>query len=76
MMKILLVRPNAPKQSINLQSFMICEPLELEYVASALETNGVEADLVDMLLEKKPLTYFLKQKRECLYTLFSVIIFC
>ena len=61
-MKILLVRPNTPKQSINLQSFMICEPLELEYVASALQVNGVEVDLVDMLLEKKPLTYFLKQK--------------
>ena len=35
-MRILLVRPNTPKQSINLQSFMICEPLELEYVARAL----------------------------------------
>ena len=62
MMKILLVRPNTPKQSINLQSFMICEPLELEYVASALQSNGVEVDLVDMLLEKKPLEHFLKQK--------------
>lgn len=61
-MKVLLVRPNTPKQSINLQSFMICEPLELEYVASALQTCGIETDLVDMLLEKKPLTYFLKQK--------------
>ena len=61
-MKILLVRPNTPKQSINLQSFMICEPLEMEYVASALQANGVEVDLIDMLLEKKPLSYFLKQK--------------
>ena len=61
-MKILLVRPNTPKESINLQSFMICEPLELEYVASALSAQGHEVDLVDMLLEKKPLRYFLKQK--------------
>lgn len=61
-MKILLVRPNTPKQSINLQSFMICEPLELEYVASSLLEKGHEVDLVDMLLEKKPLTHFLKQK--------------
>ena len=61
-MKILLVRPNTPKQSINLQSFMICEPLDLEYVASSLKLNNHEVDLVDMLLEKKPLKYFLKQK--------------
>lgn len=61
-MKVLLVRPNTPKQSINLQSFMICEPLELEYVASSLLEHNHEVDLVDMLLEKKPLAYFLKQK--------------
>lgn len=62
MTKVLLIRPNTPKQSINLQSFMICEPLELEYVAAALQSNGVQVDLVDMLLEKRPLTHFLKQK--------------
>ena len=61
-MKILLVRPNTPKESINLQSFMICEPLELEYVASSLMQNGHEVDLIDMLIEKKPLQLFLKQK--------------
>ncbi len=61
-MNILLVRPNTPKDSINLQSFMICEPLELEYVASALLNENHHVDLVDMLLEKKPLNYFLKQK--------------
>lgn len=60
-MKVLLVRPNTPKRSINLQSFMICEPLELEYVTSALMNEGVLVDLVDMLLEKKSLSYFLKQ---------------
>ena len=61
-MKVLLVRPNTPKDSINLQSFMICEPLELEYVASSLLNNNHEVELIDMLLEKKPLKYFLKQK--------------
>ena len=61
-MKILLVRPNTPRASINLQSFMICEPLELEYLAAALTKRGHEVDLVDMLLEKKPLRYFLKKK--------------
>ena len=62
-MRVLLVRPNTPKESINLQSFMICEPLELEYVASSLLENNHEVDLVDMLLEKKGLKHFLKQKR-------------
>ena len=61
-MKILLVRPDTPKDSINLQSFMICEPLELEYVAASLKERGHEVDLVDMLIEKKPLVSFLKQK--------------
>lgn len=61
-MKILLIRPNTPKQSINLQSFMICEPLELEYVTSALLNEGHEVDLIDMLLERKSIKYFLKQK--------------
>lgn len=61
-MKILLVRPNTPKESINLQSFMICEPLELEYVASNLKPLGAEIDIVDMLLEKKSIEYFVTQK--------------
>jgi len=72
-MKILLVRPNTPKESINLQSFMICEPLELEYVASALSKHGHEVDLVDMLIEKKPLRYFLKQKNYQMVCLTSYI---
>lgn len=62
-MNILLVRPNTPKDSINLQSFMICEPLELEYVASALLNENHNVDLIDMLLEKKSLNWFLKQKK-------------
>ena len=41
---------------------MICEPLELEYVASSLIQNKHEVDLVDMLLEKQPLEYFLSLK--------------
>ena len=61
-MNILLVRPDTPKRSINLQSFMICEPLELEYVAAELLAANHNVTLIDMLLEKKPLEYFLKQK--------------
>ena len=62
-MKILLVRPNTPKDSINLQSFMICEPLELEYVVSSLMDRGHSVDLIDMLLEKHSLRWFLKKKQ-------------
>ena len=36
-MNILLVKPRPHKDSINLQSFMLCEPLELEY--KPLETR-------------------------------------
>jgi len=60
-MKVLLVRPRPPKESINLQSFMICEPLELEYCASNLKEAGANVTLVDLLLEKKNLEYFIKQ---------------
>jgi radical SAM superfamily enzyme YgiQ (UPF0313 family) len=62
-MNILLVRPDTPKRSINLQSFMICEPLELEYVAAELLAANHNVTLIDMLLEEKPINYFLKQKK-------------
>ena len=50
-MKFLLVKPMPPKESINLQSFMICEPLELEYVAAYLERAGHEAEIVDLVID-------------------------
>ena len=58
-MKVLLFRPRPDKETIGLQNVMICEPLELEYVASNIECNGHEAVIVDMILEKKKITYFL-----------------
>ncbi len=60
-MKILLIRPKPHKNTINLQSFMICEPLELEYLASVLK--GYETTIIDMIIEKKPLSYFLKMTK-------------
>ncbi len=51
-MKVLLVKPNPPKQCINLQSFMICEPLDLEYCASLLTSLGCESDIVDLVIDK------------------------
>lgn len=60
-MKILLIRPNPSKKSIGLHNLMVCEPLELEYVAAFLKQNGHEVYLKDMILEKKSLSYFVSK---------------
>lgn len=62
-MNVLLVRPKPHKNSINLHSMMICEPLELEYIAARVDQLGHYADIVDLILEKKELEYFLAQKK-------------
>lgn len=49
-MKILLVRPAVPRHTIGLKHIMICEPLELEYVAAGLE--GHEVRVLDLILER------------------------
>ncbi len=51
-MKVLLVKPNPPKQCINLQSFMICEPLELEYCAALLNELQCSSTVVDLVIDK------------------------
>lgn len=48
-MKILFVRPPVPKHTIGLKHIMICEPLELLYVAAAIE--GHELNVFDFLVE-------------------------
>lgn len=54
-MKILLVRPRPHPESIGLASFMICEPLELEYAGAALEAAGHRVVIADMILERRSL---------------------
>lgn len=49
-MRVLLVRPPVPKHTIGLKSVMLCEPLELEYVAAGLDGHDVR--IHDMLLER------------------------
>src|SRR5688500_12571625 len=49
-MKILLVRPAVPEHTIGLKNIMICEPLELEYVAAGLK--GHEVQIMDLIVEK------------------------
>ena len=47
-MRILLVRPPVPPHTIGLKHIMICEPLELEYVAAGLGDHEVE--IVDLMM--------------------------
>lgn len=49
-MRILLVRPPVPKHTIGLKHIMICEPLELEYVAAGLAGHDVQ--ILDLIIER------------------------
>lgn len=60
-MRVLLIRPRPHKETIGLQNVMICEPLELEYLSSNIEPLGHDVFIVDMILEKKSISYFLKK---------------
>ncbi len=59
-MKILLIRPRPHKETIGLQSVMICEPLELMTLAAVLLNNGHQVEILDMILERKPLRHFIE----------------
>jgi radical SAM superfamily enzyme YgiQ (UPF0313 family) len=48
--RILLVRPPVPPYTMGLKHVMLCEPLELEYVAAGLA--GHEVEILDLLLER------------------------
>ena len=60
-MKVLLIRPKPHKDTIGLQNVMICEPLELEYIASNIEPLGHKVNIIDMIIEKKKISWFLKK---------------
>ncbi len=62
-MQILLIRPRPPKETIGLQHVMICEPLELEYVAANISDKKAEVTILDMILEKKPLEFYIEKYR-------------
>lgn len=62
-MNILLIRPEPHKDTIGLQNLMVCEPLELEYIASNIRQHGHKSVIIDMILEKKELTYFIEKYR-------------
>ncbi len=58
-MRILLVRPRPEGETIGLQKVMICEPLELEYLGAYAKGLGHQVVIIDMIIEKKPLAYFI-----------------
>ena len=60
-MNVLLIRPRPHKDTIGLQNVMICEPLELEYLSSNIEPFGHKSTIIDMILEKKKISYFLEK---------------
>lgn len=59
-MNVLLIRPKPPAETIGLQHVMVCEPLELEYVAANVDLPEANITILDMILEKKPLDHFLR----------------
>lgn len=59
-MNVLLFRPRPDKETIGLQNVMICEPLELEYISANIESIGHKCNIVDMIIEKKDVPYFVK----------------
>ena len=60
-MKVLLVRVKPHKMSVNLQSFMVCEPLELEYAYAALTSHGHSVEILDMILDRRSFGSVLKR---------------
>ncbi|MBF0432235.1 MAG: cobalamin-dependent protein [Fibrobacteria bacterium] len=60
-MNILLIRPQPSSETIGLQHVMICEPLELEYASAIVAHPDVTVTILDMILESKPLEYFLEK---------------
>jgi radical SAM superfamily enzyme YgiQ (UPF0313 family) len=50
-MRVLLVRPKPPKHTLGLKNIMICEPLELEYLAAGLGNHNVK--IVDEIMGAK-----------------------
>lgn len=57
-----MVRPQPSPETIGLQHLMIVEPLELE-ILSAQKREQDEVTIVDMILEKKSIDYFIKKHK-------------
>lgn len=65
-MKVLLIRPDPPKETIGLKHVMICEPLELEYLIANVPKDikdKVDLKIYDFILEKRPFKKVLLDER-------------
>lgn len=60
-LRILLLRPRPPKETIGLQHVMICEPLELEYLVGNIDKAKASVKIIDMILEKKTIEFFINK---------------
>lgn len=61
-MKLLFVRPRPSTETIGLQHVMLVEPLELEVMATCA-LDGNNPVIIDMILEKAPVEYFIKREK-------------
>ncbi len=61
-MKVLFVRPAPSPETIGLQHIMIVEPLELEILATLIKADN-DVSIVDMILEKKDINYFINKHK-------------
>jgi radical SAM superfamily enzyme YgiQ (UPF0313 family) len=58
-MKVAFIRPKPSPSTIGLQHLMIVEPLELEILAATI-LNEHEVVIIDLILEKRKIDYFIK----------------
>jgi len=61
-MNILFVRPRPSPETIGLQHVMVVEPLELEVLAALVQPPD-RAVIIDMILEREQIEYFLQRER-------------
>ena len=65
-MKILFVRPRQSPETIGLQHVMLVEPLELEVMASLVDDDD-KSCIIDMILEKRSIKYFIEREKPDLF---------
>lgn len=59
-MRILFIRPRPSPKTIGLQHLMIVEPLELEVLATLVRSKH-EAKIIDMIIEKRDITFYIRE---------------
>lgn len=62
-MRVALIRPRPDDESIGLMNLMVCEPLELEYLAAHLDGLGHQVSVIDMILERGRLEDIVSQDK-------------